>query len=330
MANEHYEEEGHEEGEYHFSDDQVNYDMEMDAGARETAAAVTTSPKESFAKKMGQHRRVVIGLVIFIVLLGIVYKLVAPSSAPVTDFQPGAASPASVPPKVSPQKAVVPPPQPAGAPAAQTTTTTTMTQPVQPAQPEVTQPAVSTPEQPANTPPAQVSTTTTMTAPVAPPADKTVMEKIGMLEQQNSAMMNLLQTQYAQKITETEQQNAQLRTEVQELNARISNMEVAFRQLAKMLRNANPNATANASANRGMVSMPTAARAAPPRMTYVVQAIIPGRAWLKADSGDTVTVAEGDTLKGYGRVTRIDPYDGVVDIDTGNRVISLSYGMTGD
>jgi len=169
-----------------------------------------------------------------------------------------------------------------------------------------------------------------MTAPVAPPADKTVMEKIGMLEQQNSAMMNLLQTQYAQKITETEQQNAQLRTEVQELNARISNMEVAFRQLAKMLRNANPNATANASANRGMVSMPTAARAAPPRMTYVVQAIIPGRAWLKADSGDTVTVAEGDTLKGYGRVTRIDPYDGVVDIDTGNRVISLSYGMTGD
>lgn len=326
MANEHYEEEGHEEGEYHFSDDQINYDMEMDASARESAAAVTASPKESIAKRIGQHRRVVLGLVIFIVLLGIVYKLVAPSSTPVTDFQPGAPT-SAMPAKMPVKKEVIPKAEPVEAPPAQTTTTTVMT--TQPVQPAVAQPVASTPEQPVNTPPAEVSTTTTTTAP-APQADRNVMEKIGMLEQQNSAMMNLLQTQYAQKITDAEQQNAQLRTQVQELNARISNMEVAFRQLAKMLRNAGPNATNASSVNRGMASVPTAARVAPPRMTYVVQAIIPGRAWLKADSGDTVTVAEGDTLKGYGRITRIDPYDGVVDIDTGNRVISLSYGMTGD
>ncbi len=61
-----------------------------------------------------------------------------------------------------------------------------------------------------------------------------------------------------------------------------------------------------------------------------MQAIIPGRAWLKSDSGDTVTVAEGDLLKGYGRVTKIDPYDGVVTIDNGNRIVTLSYGSGGD
>jgi hypothetical protein len=66
------------------------------------------------------------------------------------------------------------------------------------------------------------------------------------------------------------------------------------------------------------------------RTTYIVQAIIPGRAWLKSESGDTVTVAEGDLLKDYGRVTKIDPYDGVVDIDTGTKILVLSYGTGND
>jgi hypothetical protein len=65
-------------------------------------------------------------------------------------------------------------------------------------------------------------------------------------------------------------------------------------------------------------------------MNYSVQAIIPGRAWLKSDSGDTVTVAEGDMLRGYGRVTKIDPYDGIVNIDTGGKVVTLSYGMVAE
>ena len=67
-----------------------------------------------------------------------------------------------------------------------------------------------------------------------------------------------------------------------------------------------------------------------PRIIYSVQAIIPGRAWLKSEAGDTVTVAEGDMLKGLGRITKIDPYDGVVEIDTGNKIISLSYGTNGN
>jgi hypothetical protein len=31
-------------------------------------------------------------------------------------------------------------------------------------------------------------------------------------------------------------------------------------------------------------------------------------------------------VRGLGRVTKIDPYDGVVEINTGNKIISLSYG----
>ena len=77
-------------------------------------------------------------------------------------------------------------------------------------------------------------------------------------------------------------------------------------------------------------STSTVIKNAQPKIAYAVQAIIPGRAWLKSDAGDTVTVAEGDILKGFGRITKIDPYDGIVNIDTGNKVITLSYGVNGE
>ena len=62
------------------------------------------------------------------------------------------------------------------------------------------------------------------------------------------------------------------------------------------------------------------------KVAFSVQAIIPGRAWLRSDNGEALTVAEGDTIKGFGRVTKIDPYDGIVEVNTGNKVVSLSYG----
>ncbi|HSW69643.1 MAG TPA: hypothetical protein VLI69_05795 [Gammaproteobacteria bacterium] len=333
MVNERYDEENQEEGEYHFSDDQTNYDMEMDAAKDSTAAAV--APKESVTEKLKQHRRIVIGIIVFIVLLGIVYKLVAPSSAPSTEFQP--ATPAALPAKAPVKQTPTPPPIAAQAPAVsppavQQTVTTTQpaaSSPPIPA-PVMSQPAVPAPTvaEPAVTPSAPVTTTPVTTgAPLQ--NDKPISDRVATLEQESNAMMNLMQTQYAQKIADTELQNTQLRTEVQELSTRISNMEVAFRQLTKMLRSGGGAPTVRKSEVAAVISPPPA-RSIQPRISYTVQAIIPGRAWLKSDSGDTVTVAEGDMLRGYGRITKIDPYDGVVDIDTGSRVISLSYGVSGD
>ncbi len=326
------EEEGQEEGEYHFSDDQANYDMEAEAG-KDSATVVTATPKESITAQLTQRRRLVIGLVIFIVLLGIVYKLITPSSTSPTELQPSVTAA----PQKMPAKKPVPPPAPVAqaptvqAPAAQqtTVTTTTVAQPTAPVNPTPTTPTVSSqPAAPAAVAQAPVVTSTTTSSPAEEGAvqNRNVLDRVATLERQNADMMNLVQTQYAQKITDTELQNTQLRTEVQELNTRISNMEVAFRQLTKILKDMSSGAATAAPTRSGS----TGSRAAQPRNTYTVQAIIPGRAWLKSDSGDTVTVAEGDVLKGYGRIAKIDPYDGVVDIDTGNKIISLSYGANGD
>ncbi|PIQ44125.1 MAG: hypothetical protein COV52_08560 [Gammaproteobacteria bacterium CG11_big_fil_rev_8_21_14_0_20_46_22] len=58
---------------------------------------------------------------------------------------------------------------------------------------------------------------------------------------------------------------------------------------------------------------------------YFVEAVIPGRAWLKAKDGSTVTVAVGDVLPGYGKIVSINPYSGVVMTSQGR----LPYGITG-
>lgn len=336
MANERYDDkyEGHEEGEYHFSDDQVNYDLDAESPSKDgTVAAVM--PKASIADKIKTHRRIVIGIVIFIILLGIVYKLIMPSSTtPLTDFSQQTTTPTT---KATTKPDPVNPASTASQQAPATTTTTTqVSQQTPPPPATMTQQPMTPPAQPIMT----AQSTQSIPQPVAPvmtgsenAASKGALDRIATLEQQNSAIMNLLQTQYTQRIAEAEAQNTQLRTQVQELTSRISNMEVAFRQLTKILRIRPPGPAMSETANTmpGMITTaPPPIRVARPRSTYTVQAIIPGRAWLKSEAGDTVTVAEGDMLRGFGRITKIDPYDGIVNIDTGNKVITLSYGTSGD
>lgn len=48
----------------------------------------------------------------------------------------------------------------------------------------------------------------------------------------------------------------------------------------------------------------------------VVQAAIPGRAWLMSEFGELITVARGDEVPGYGRVMNIDPVAGTVTMSS--------------
>ena len=60
-----------------------------------------------------------------------------------------------------------------------------------------------------------------------------------------------------------------------------------------------------------------------PQLSYYIQAAIPGRAWLIASNGSTLTVREGTNIVGYGRVKLIDPNQGRVLTSSG-RVIRFS------
>jgi len=57
---------------------------------------------------------------------------------------------------------------------------------------------------------------------------------------------------------------------------------------------------------------------------YFVQAVIPGRAWLRGADGSAITIIRGDKVPGYGSVVAIDPYSGTVTMSSG---IKLSYAI---
>jgi intracellular multiplication protein IcmG len=60
-----------------------------------------------------------------------------------------------------------------------------------------------------------------------------------------------------------------------------------------------------------------------PSLKYYIQAVIPGRAWLIATNGSTLTVREGTTIAGYGMVKLIDPNQGRITTSSG-QVIRFS------
>jgi hypothetical protein len=156
-------------------------------------------------------------------------------------------------------------------------------------------------------------------------------DKIAAMESESTRMVSQLQTEYTQKLNDFSIQNKALQDQVQLLNTRMGTIETQMGQLVHALtRQQRAVPMASPEGMNNIPPPPPPNMPAEPRYdvrtSYSVQAIIPGRAWLKSDSGETVTVAEGDSVRGLGRVTRIDPYDGVVEISTGRKVIALSYG----
>lgn len=165
--------------------------------------------------------------------------------------------------------------------------------------------------------------------PVAPPVSvasqvsSNIEAQLATIVTQNQQMMAQLKADYTQKINDFSDQNKTLQDQVVALNTRVAGMEKEINQLVQTLTHQSEVTP------RSVRSQAAPAPAPQVRIPYTVQAIIPGRAWLRSDSGETVTVAEGDVIKDLGRVTKIDPYDGIVEINTGSKIISLSYGTGG-
>lgn len=341
MINDRDDHEGHDEGEgeYHFSDDSMSYETEPEPEAhKETTPTSSTDLKETLIAKFKEHRRVIIFIAVFIVIVFVVYKVLQPSPNVAVPFAqqtaatakpPVAATPAAQQPVAQPQPAVAPP-LPTPTPAA---TQATAQQFPQPAVIPIPLPS---PMPPAAAVPAATPQTSGTTIPPAA-AEKSPMDRLTAVEQQTASVVNSIQTEILPKINDNAAQSAALQNKIQEINTRVSGIETSINNLIQLLQATNKPPIAVSGTRRVATFVPPApARAVPPpvapepKVTYTVQAIIPGRAWLKSENGDTVTVAEGDTIKGYGRVVKIDPYDGVVSIDVGNRLVTLSYGANGD
>lgn len=384
----------HEESEYHFSDDDVSYEVETD-----TSKPVAPEPeKKNPMAALSQSKRMMISLVVFLGLVFVVYKMVSPgTTVPSTEISPVAVAqpimqeiappplPHTTPtPEVSvpaqaeatpvaiPAQAAAPvqPAVAAPAPAATTTTTTTTVAstpapaPVQPVaaapqaapapvpaaplQPvaQAVPPAPAQP-QPSATPPAPVApvaaaspapaaaapaptqqtmpvATTVVTSPAVTPTNTDAA--IAAMAATNEKLMNQLQAEYSQKVNDFSNQNKALQENMQALNSRVAGLESQLTQLVQTL---SRQTGMGGPTTLNVVPAQQPAPIVQPKINYNVQAIIPGRAWLKSDNGETLTVAEGDSIRELGRVTKIDPYDGIVEVNTGSKTVSISYGSGG-
>lgn len=338
---------GPEDGEYHFSDEGV-YESH---GEDEEAKAPTVTEKAGLGSSFASYRRFVVMGGIFAGVLLVVYLVMTPSNTPpATDIT------AATPPEVTtpapqvaeknkisqqalaektedvPSNTEKPKPQEVVVEAAASAEPLTPPPSVQPL------PSLAKTEFAAS---AQAPTTPAplaegkMLAALSPAA----VDRLTALEESNNRMISQLNSEYARRLAEFETQDRVLQEQVKSLNAKLTSMEAAMAQMA-LQHQARPqqappsppptinidNSNGPGQSGNAVMSLPQSSAMSPNKSNYSVQAIIPGRAWLRNESGDTLTVAEGDVLRGLGRVSKIDPYDGTIQIDTGTKVLTLTYG----
>ncbi|MFC3908497.1 type IVB secretion system protein IcmG/DotF [Legionella dresdenensis] len=142
-------------------------------------------------------------------------------------------------------------------------------------------------------------------------------------QEQKLAAMELSQENVRSELTSVNGQINGINSNLSDLTSKINQLNQVIESLsAKLDQQSNQIAALTKPKVRPKthyVKRPVAAA----RAVYYIQAIIPGRAWLIASNGSTITVREGSSIAGYGIVKLIDPNQGRVLTSSG-QVIRFS------
>lgn len=185
----------------------------------------------------------------------------------------------------------------------------------------------------------------TLAAPVVNPptvstsADSDTTKMLTTLQQQNQQLTQQIQALQTQ-LTQATSNYSDLQQQIQTNQDRVTNIEKTVNNVESQMSKVSNALQAIVSAATGDGSaMPTQAYQQPRQGTrtvyqappsssrgnsYFIQAIIPGRAWLEDSSGKTITVTYGDAVPGLGKVTKIDPENGIVVTSAG---VKIMYGI---
>lgn len=151
--------------------------------------------------------------------------------------------------------------------------------------------------------------------------DVALARDVKALSQQNAALGNrvqVLESQLAQTVSQLnayQAQTAKAQADAAGLAKTVGQVEDQMTSINNALQ-----ALVEASKSPNIPSPMGDTSTLPAARSYTIQAIIPGRAWLKANNGQIITVALGDSIPGFGNVTLIDPQNGVVQTDAGLRI----------
>jgi|GEM_PF-1097293 intracellular multiplication protein IcmG len=182
-------------------------------------------------------------------------------------------------------------------------------------------------------PPVFVQPTKPAVAQVIPKQQPVKAMPSSLLGQQQANQLQQSQTQMTQQMNALQQTSKSLadRVEKQQFQAQTTTMALqesidnVNRKLSQISSSVSGLTAANAAdlakaRQRALAkgkAHQRAERAIRLKKRYVVDAVIPGRAWLKGADGTTVTVSVGEHLPGYGTIVKINPYSGQVVTNRG-------------
>lgn len=141
------------------------------------------------------------------------------------------------------------------------------------------------------------------------------------------------------KLTTVEQNQYNLKSEVVSISSQTSGLNANFRTLTENINNLTQqveklSATVEQQSHliatmrhkeqiRAQKKVKKVAVLPQTYLKYNIQAVIPGRAWIVAENGSTLTVRQGSVIAGYGTVNRIDAIQGRISTSSG-QVITFS------
>ncbi|HJN37776.1 MAG TPA: hypothetical protein QF353_03265 [Gammaproteobacteria bacterium] len=122
-----------------------------------------------------------------------------------------------------------------------------------------------------------------------------------------------------------------LRTSYEDQQQKVSGLQDAYGQLSYQMKGVNQQLhsitmqlnTINAQLARKPVPKKEVKKVVKLKPTYFIKAIVDGRAWVRNLQNNTLTVAVGDMIPKYGKVTGIYPEEGFITTASG-RVVRFS------
>lgn len=161
-----------------------------------------------------------------------------------------------------------------------------------------------------------------LTSPVATPAPVTSEPNVDVQISQKLSAIEVSQQSMRTDVSSVSSQIGGINTNLNTLVAKIAELDGIISNLSAKLDD-QARVIEQLTARRQAKKVHYAPRKAAHYPKYYIQAVIPGRAWLIATNGATLTVREGTIIAGYGMVKLIDPNQGRI-ITSSGQVIRFS------
>jgi intracellular multiplication protein IcmG len=175
---------------------------------------------------------------------------------------------------------------------------------------------------------APVQTPVSVVAAPAPPAPSVSSSDLDEVRKKVAAMQLMQQNSHADfssvtnQLADVSNTLSDLSTKLAALSQRMDAMSVTLQTQSQTVTRLEAQARA-----RVVVRHRAARRVRQKPLLYVIQAVIPGRAWLVDARGRTMTVQEGSTVPGYGIVRTIDAMQGRILTSSGKMIRFNAEGI---